>query len=430
MKGIYTYPRAPICLIIMLAGLAPIRSDAQLTPVTVTGFNQNPIAHGTGSNPSTVTSTAFDGIAATNYVFYTVQFQGANSGTITGGGLPNSGAITNGSDTWQLQPYTGNTCLFFPPQSAVSTQTFTLTSPGSYSKIALLTSAGNGPTSVNVTLYFTGGTNTNYGAFSVLDWFSGTPYVIDNLGRVERETTITGFSGIPGNPCIYQITISLNTADQSKTISSIGITDNSTNNTATVGFFALDGLVSVLSVGLNSLQGSWQSSPDEIQLQWQSATTVPDEHFEVQRSFSGNDFTDIASITPTPDNGPQSFSYNDKAISGHAAWYYRIRDDLPAGNSEYTDIIAVQTQANGAIRLSASSTQLVIWGDLAAFSTPGGNTSNVSYYQLYTASGQLLRSGTLTGSANVIDISTLVPGVYFLRLGNGASAQALKFMKP
>jgi hypothetical protein len=417
--------------IFLLFSQTPWRAFSQLTPIPVTGFNQDVIAEGAGNNPVTVTSTGFDGSTATASIFYDVQFQLANSGVITGGGLPNNGTIVNGADTWQLQAYNGNNCLCFPAQTSSSSLSFTLTTPKSYSEIALLSTAGSGPTSVNITLFFTNATSTNYGAFSVLDWFNGTPFVINNLGRVERQTPIAGFSGIPGNPRLYQNTITLNAADQVKTLSKITIADNSTNNLSTAGFFAVGGIVDILPIGLNSLQGAWQPSQNDIQLQWQSASTQAGEHFEVQRSFDGANFASIASITPQPENLPQTFSYDDTAISGHSTWLYRILDVLPAGNAEYTDIIAVQTGTEGgdAIRLSASPTQLVVWGDLSAVFAPS-NPADLTQYRLYAGSGQLLRGGTLSGSSHVIDISMLPRGIYFLRLSNGQASRTFKFAKP
>jgi hypothetical protein len=419
--------------LLLLFSQTPGHAFSQLTPITVTGFNQDVVAEGPGSNPLAVTSTGFDGSTATASIFYDVQFRLANSGVITGGGLPNNGTIVNGADTWQLQAYTGNNCLLFPGQTSSSALSLTLTTPASYSEIALLSTAGSGPTSVSIKLFFTNSTSTNYGTFSISDWFGGTPFVIDNLGRIARQTPITGFSGLPGNPRFYQNTITLNAADQAKSLSKITITDMSTNNLSTAGFFAMGGIVYTLPIGLNSLQGIWQPSQNDIQLQWQSAATEPGEHFEVQRSFNGTDFTGIAPVIPQPENLPQTFTYDDAAISGHSTWFYRILDALPAGNAEYTDIIAVQTQtpAVGVIRLSASQSQLVVWGDLSTVMAPSNPATDMTHYQLYAGSGQLLRGGTLSGSSShVIDISTLPQGVYFLRLSNGHQAQTFKFAKP
>jgi hypothetical protein len=425
--------RFTLYALLLLFSQTPGHVFSQLIPITVTGFNRDVIAEGTGSNPLTVTSTGFDGSTTTASIFYNVQFQLANSGVITGGGLPNNGTIVNGADTWQLQAYTGNNCLLFPAQTSSSSLSFTLTTPASYSEIALLSTAGSGPTSVSITLFFTNSTSTNYGTFSILDWFGGTPFVINNLGRIARQNPITGFSGLPGNPRFYQNTITLNAADQAKSLSKITITDMSTNNLSTAGFFAVGGIVYILPIGLNSLQGIWQPSQNDIQLQWQSAATEPGEHFEVQRSFNGTDFTGIAPIIPQPENLPQTFTYDDAAISGHSTWFYRILDVLPGGNAEYTDIIAVQTQTPsvGGIRLSASQSQLVIWGDLPTVPATSNPAADVTHYQLYAGSGQQLRGGTLSGSSNhALDISSLPQGVYFLRLSNGHQAQTFKFAKP
>ena len=95
--------RFTLYALLLLLSQTPGHAFSQLTPIAVTGFNRDVTAEGTGSNPVAVTSTGFDGSTATASIFYNVQFQLANSGTITGGGLPNSGSIVNGADTWHLR---------------------------------------------------------------------------------------------------------------------------------------------------------------------------------------------------------------------------------------------------------------------------------------------------------------------------------------
>gem|GEM_PF-4116390 len=203
-------------MLLLAAGTGPA-AHAQLTPIglTAASFTQDLVAE-SGSNPQAVTTAALDG--GGNNIFYSLGFAAINSTIITSGGLPNNGVFTSGVNSWQMAAYTGNNALFFGPESVVSTQSMYLSTPGQYSEISLLDAAGYGPTSVTITLNFSNGTSTNYGTFSILDWFGGTPYVADNLGRINRNSTVSNNNAPAGDPCLYQTVITLNSTDQEKTL--------------------------------------------------------------------------------------------------------------------------------------------------------------------------------------------------------------------
>jgi len=80
---------------------------AQFTPVNVTGFSQDAIAEGP-PNSLTTTTMELDAIGS-NKVMYSMAF--AAFAGITAG-LPNTGTIINGADTYQLAPYNANNALF------------------------------------------------------------------------------------------------------------------------------------------------------------------------------------------------------------------------------------------------------------------------------------------------------------------------------
>jgi hypothetical protein len=394
---------------------------AQLSAVTLTAasFNKDVIAEG-GLSPLGVTSSAFDG--ANNHVFYSKAFQALNFLTIPGGGLPNGGTMVNGSDTWQLASYSGNNCLLFAPQSVASSASLFFTAPSKYLQLALLATAGNGPCSINVSLHFTDLSTSNYGAFSVHDWFGGATSVINGLGNVLRTLILGIPSGLgSGDPRLYQITLNLTAADQAKSVDRIDITDNSTNNSATVGFFAVSGQFPVLSLNMSLLEGQYNVAQNKVVLSWKTYGANSPDYFDIERSANGSLFSSIGTVVPPKSNLTQSFTYNDGTLGGGNNWYYRVKGQSSQGPSNYSNTILIQTPATGLTLLQQGGGTARISGDL----------SGASYsYSLTNYSGQRLQSGTLS-PANGYSVNTggLQEGLYLLTIHNAGRTQTFRFFK-
>jgi hypothetical protein len=191
-----------------------------------------------------------------------------------------------------------------------------LSTPGQYSEISLLDAAGYGPTSVTITLNFSSGPSTSYGTYNILDWFGGTPYVANNLGRINRNSTVSNNNAPAGDPELYQTVISLNSTDQERTLTSITILDNSTNSSATAAFFAVSGIATTtLALTELSLSGQYQSSGNAsgnaIVLNWDATGTTGPGQFDVQRSIDGITFMTIGSISPDALAVSAAYSYTD-----------------------------------------------------------------------------------------------------------------------
>lgn len=218
MKKVLTYLAVFLC-----TGLY-----AQYVNISLTGFNVDGIAEGTGTNSLAVTSWYLD---ASNHIMYDKAFGGANG---LPAGLPNSGTIaaSNGI-TYQLVPYTGNNVLMLGPQApgAVTTGKLVLTTPASYVSLSLLTFATEGqyvtPTYA-VTLSFTDGTKVSGGTYSVFDWFTGSGNVYFGFGRTERLSAgpYTDDAGPYYEPYMYACYIKIPCADQDKMLDTITITNN------------------------------------------------------------------------------------------------------------------------------------------------------------------------------------------------------------
>lgn len=194
-----------------------LKSSAQVTPITVTGFNQDVIAE-VGPSSLATTTIELDSPTPSNKVLYSEAF--ASSVGITNG-LPNSGTITNGSDSYQLGSYVGNNVLLL---NRGQSGDFTFTTPTSLGNLKVLCFSTEGASTVNISVSFTDGTTTNYITnYSLADWFNATAnVVIQGMGRVTRQATGPYTAdGLPTNPRFYSISITLNCPDRLKTIQKI-----------------------------------------------------------------------------------------------------------------------------------------------------------------------------------------------------------------
>lgn len=181
------------------------------TPVTVTGFNHDVIAEGTGNSTLATTTKEMDAITPSNFVICSKQFANSNGFTPSGSyGIPDNGTISTATRTYQLAPYTGNNALYL---LTGENGTLTLGTPGSYSNISLLVLATENAASVSVIFQFTDGTTYNAGTQSFTDWFNNTTNIaLQGFGRVKRKTgpfAAADYEGAGVNPRIYYKDFSL-----------------------------------------------------------------------------------------------------------------------------------------------------------------------------------------------------------------------------
>ncbi len=213
------------------------------SPITVTGFNMDVVAEGTGNTAIPVTSTAMD---LSNNIVCTKQFATANSFTPANTyGLPNNGTIVTGLRTYQIAPYTGNEVLNV---FTASTQTLTLQTPANYTNISLAVLATENAAKMNVVFNFSDGTNQPFSNQAVPDWFFNStpalPLIFNGYGRLGRTSTPFSYNSAPaGNPNLYGFDFAL---PCTKTLISISIKNVTTATASTVNrifVFAVSGAV-------------------------------------------------------------------------------------------------------------------------------------------------------------------------------------------
>jgi hypothetical protein len=161
------------------------RADFVPIPLTSDSFNQDIVVENTAPPPvMPVTTASMDaGTGNTNFSWYERGYKLDAPTT----GLPAAGSIIASDafpdDTFQFAPnYKTNNAVMV--DSTLTTATLTLTTPTNYSRLSFLTSAGNGPGTVQFTVHYQNGT-TQTGTFTSPDWQNTVVPAYTAYGQVD-----------------------------------------------------------------------------------------------------------------------------------------------------------------------------------------------------------------------------------------------------
>lgn len=182
----------------------------------------------------------------------------------------------------------------------------------------------------------------------------------------------------------------------------------------------------VLPVTLTGFKGVQQK--DVVRLQWTTASEINTKNFVVERSGDGNIFTPIAVITAS--GYSQSFkaysSTDMQPLKGNN--YYRLK--LTDGDERFTysDRILIKYNAVQKMELQIYPNPVLNKIDLNVPEINGAVTISISNQQgrnVFTGLGSV---AMLTNKINQ-QLSTFIPGVYFLKVYNGTGYYTGKFLK-
>lgn len=214
-------------------------------PLSITsGFNADVIANGSGLATNSVTST-IDG-SSLGDVFYDSTY--ASSHGVPGSGALNAGTLTTGVGSFVIASASGNNALDFLSSGS---GTLSFASPATASQVYVLGTAGNGPTTLNYTLNFAGGTTAS-GNLTFPDWYNNAQTgAVNGLGRVDINNG-TYDSGNSNNFSLYAESISITLPDQSLNLDSINFSYSSGGQAS---IFSVSGVAPVPEPSTRALIG-------------------------------------------------------------------------------------------------------------------------------------------------------------------------------
>jgi hypothetical protein len=176
----------------------------------------------------------------------------------------------------------------------------------------------------------------------------------------------------------------------------------------------------ILPLEILSCRG-WQTKSGNV-IEWETNTDAA-EHFEIEKSTGGNNFSKIATVPFNTASGGATtvqYQFTDNDIKGDVL-YYRIKSVESAGKSSYSKIISIKNnQQTGNITVSPNPAQ-----DYVYVSMPGNDLLNKEL-QLVNMAGVVLRTQKVneTGTRLKINVSNLPKGAFAIKLIDGKTGES------
>jgi hypothetical protein len=199
------------------------------------------------------------------------------------------------------------------------------------------------------------------------------------------------------------------------------------------GTFTIEATGATLPVSLINFKGEHVGNNNV--LSWQTATESNNKGFEVEYSFDGNNFHDMAFVDSKARNGNSSsllsYEYTDsRSLAGTV--YYRLRQIDKDGHLSYSNIILIKGDKAKALSLNAvypnparTSLNLIV-------SSPESNQINVMISDMTGKTVQKQPFSITDGGNNLdMNISKLPAGSYFIKAlaKDGSVTSVNKFVK-
>ena len=392
---------------IALLGSASMLSQTY-TPVTVTGFNFDAVAENAPAAGST--TGAIDG---SDYVLYSAAYGALYS---TNKGLPNSGTVTNGTRTYQMNPYSGNNTLYV---TAGLKDSLTLSTPASYAALSLMGMSTEGNGNMTVTVRFTDGTNQVFTGLVMPDWFNNSNFILNGIDRTGRTTNTPGNQS--SNPRLYAVDLVLACANRTKSVSKIVVQNTTTNpricvmavsaaalpvytaNVTDACFGMTNGKATVVATGgVPAYTYTWTSSPVQNTV---TATGLPPGTYTV----TINDGPGCTNTITATVGQPTAALTTTIAASSQSLCTGKSTTLTTSGASTYTWSTSAST-ASTAISPTTSATYSVA-GTTAA-GCPITGSINITVNPLPVISFSLAQPMLCTNSSSIALNATPAGGVY------------------
>ena len=218
--------------------------NAQYVNVPVTGFNNDIVANGVGTNSVLGITNNQIGIDGKKYYFIDNTFKYTSANALPTCYMPTNlqaPSIRTTGLTYSLQSYTAFNALTLDNNSTTyttspypNTGTLMLSTPATYSKLFVLYESvvWVSPMTVNATVTFADASTQVFNGNTCVNWFTATQPAFSNVGR----GTATGTIQCGAFPNLFELQLTLLPANYQKQVASISVTIPTTLTTGTFAY--------------------------------------------------------------------------------------------------------------------------------------------------------------------------------------------------
>lgn len=164
-----------------------------------------------------------------------------------------------------------------------------------------------------------------------------------------------------------------------------------------------------------------QQIQNSIQLHWITVSETNNDHFNIEKSTNGIDFTYIGSVTGNGNsNQIQSYKFTDNQPSKGTIYYRLVQIDFD-GSIEYSKIIEVNIIAKMQLSLYPNPS---IYGDPIHINF---GTEDKKYIEIYDLSGRLIMNFSTNEQSYTLQSQAIPKGLFLMKISTDDQVLVRKF---
>ena len=186
---------------------------------------------------------------------------------------------------------------------------------------------------------------------------------------------------------------------------------------------------SSLPVTLLSFTGSYRNQATT--LNWETENEQNFDHFEIERSATGSNFSTIGAKPSTASNtSRQSYQYLDNLASAEGnVFYYRLKIVDRDGQFKYSNVIMIRKESKSINGVALNPNPVINGMATVRFTASGTNLINLRVVDMggKVVAQQQNKVYAGNNSISLNNLERLQPGVYLLQMANGEELTTIKF---
>lgn len=242
---------------------------------------------------------------------------------------------------------------------------------------------------------------------------------------------------IPGNPAVEYDNSRFNCTGTLNTVAGVRaavytLANWTTGDDDAPGFTLPTGCFSLSPLPVKLISFQAQNNLSNITTQWQVSNQIDVSHYDVERSFTANNFEKIGTVAAKIGNGTFNYTFLDYTglRSSASIIYYRLKAVDLNGEFNYSNIVSVRNSKNNNILVDNIVNPIT---DQIRFNVTLSSPSLVNI-KLTDANGKLLQTKSLPLSAgrtniNLSAIQGLSSGMYILHINSSLGTVVNKLIK-